>query len=97
MSRKRTPSKMSVSDAGSKGGKTTYKRYGVEHYSELGKKGGKKGGDTTLKRHGREHYQRIGRMGGTKLRNLLQEARDLLLSARRVRIDDLTLPNDEEE
>jgi len=34
--------KMTVSEAGRKGGETTSKRYGPEFYEEIGKKGGQK-------------------------------------------------------
>jgi len=45
--------RMTVSEAGRKGGETTSKKYGREFYEEIGEKGGKigglKGGETTKK------------------------------------------------
>ena len=35
-----TKGKMSVGEAGRKGGKTTLKKYGQDFYKEIGKKGG---------------------------------------------------------
>lgn len=56
--------KMSRAEAGAKGGGTTKKRYGAEHYRAIGKKGG-----TAVSRD-REHMSRIGRIGGgTKRRH----------------------------
>ncbi len=36
--------KMTVSEAGRKGGETTSKKYGPEFYEQIGHKGGEKGG-----------------------------------------------------
>ena len=58
--------KMSRSEAGRKGGKTTKNRYGGEHFGRIGRLGGKKGGETTKQRYGSEFYQKIGRIGGSK-------------------------------
>lgn len=58
--------KMTRSEAGRKGGKTTKERYGDEHFGRIGKIGGKKGGETTKQRYGSEFYQKIGRIGGSK-------------------------------
>lgn len=60
------PKKMSRSEAGRKGGKTTKARYGDEHFGRIGKIGGKKGGETTRERYGSEFYQKIGKLGGSK-------------------------------
>ena len=69
--------KMSVADAGRKGGQATREKYGIEHYSKISARGvasrrargslqgqvaaGHKAGATTLARHGREHYQRMAK------------------------------------
>lgn len=58
--------KMSRAEAGRKGGQTTKRRYGEEHFGRIGRIGGKKGGETTKRRYGLEFYQRIGRLGGSK-------------------------------
>lgn len=39
--------KMTVEEAGRKGGETVKEKYGPEFYSEIGKKGGEKGGEKT--------------------------------------------------
>jgi uncharacterized protein len=58
--------KLTRSEAGRKGGKTTLKKYGTEFYQKIGQKGGRKGGQTTKERYGTEFYQEIGRRGGLK-------------------------------
>lgn len=58
--------KMSRAEAGRKGGMTTKKRYGDDHFGKIGRIGGKKGGETTKQRYGTEFYQKIGRIGGSK-------------------------------
>lgn len=37
--------KMTVQEAGRRGGETVKAKYGAEFYSEIGKKGGEKGGE----------------------------------------------------
>jgi uncharacterized protein len=39
-------------------------KYGIDHFSEIGKKGGK----TTKERLGTDFYSRIGKMGGAARR-----------------------------
>jgi uncharacterized protein len=58
--------KLTSSEAGRKGGKTTLKKYGTEFYQKIGQKGGRKGGQTTKERYGTTFYQEIGRKGGLK-------------------------------
>jgi general stress protein YciG len=58
--------KLTRSEAGRKGGKTTLKKYGTEFYQKIGQKGGRKGGQTTKERYGTKFYQEIGRRGGLK-------------------------------
>lgn len=62
---KKLKKKMTKAEAGRKGGLTTKKRHGEEHFSSIGRVGGKKGGETTLERYGPEFFQKIGRMGGS--------------------------------
>ncbi|HVE76789.1 MAG TPA: hypothetical protein VND22_08520 [Actinomycetota bacterium] len=58
--------KMSRVEAGRKGGMSTRRRYGKNHFSEIGRIGGKKGGDTTKQRHGTEFFKQIGKKGGSR-------------------------------
>lgn len=52
--------KMSVSEAGHKGGERTAQTHDREFYQEIGHKGG----EATSESHGREFYQEIGHKGG---------------------------------
>jgi uncharacterized protein len=54
--------KMTVGEAGRKGGETVKKKYGPEFYSEIGKKGGEKGGGKTQEEVRR--YEQIKARGG---------------------------------
>lgn len=71
--------KMTVVEAGRKGGQSTAKRYGPEFYESIGKKGGliggPKGGQSTKAKYGHEFYEKIGHKGGQKVKRLIQEAR----------------------
>ncbi|HDZ86865.1 hypothetical protein LCGC14_0858790 [marine sediment metagenome] len=71
--------KLTVQEAGRKGGKSTSRRYGPEFYETIGRKGGKiggpKGGQTTKKRYGHEFYEEIGRKGGQKVRALINKGK----------------------
>jgi uncharacterized protein len=67
--------KMTVSEAGRKGGETTARKYGPEFYEEIGYKGGKKGGQTTKKKYGHEFYEEIGHKGGQKVKRLIEEGK----------------------
>ncbi|HBG81419.1 TPA: hypothetical protein DDW69_01115 [candidate division CPR2 bacterium] len=63
--------KMTVGEAGKKGGETTSQRYGHEFYEDIGHKGG----ETTSKKHGREFYEEIGHKGGQKVKKLIEEGK----------------------
>jgi hypothetical protein len=67
--------KMTVAEAGRKGGETTAKRYGSEFYEKIGEKGGKKGGQTTKQKYGHEFYEEIGHKGGQKVKRLIEAGR----------------------
>ena len=67
--------KMTVSEAGRKGGETTSKKYGSEFYEEIGHKGGKKGGQTTKEKYGHEFYEEIGHKGGQKVKSLIEKGK----------------------
>lgn len=63
--------KMTVQEAGQKGGKTTLQRHGPSFYENIGKRGG----DATSKKYGHEFYEEIGHKGGQKVRNLIQRGK----------------------
>ena len=63
--------KMTVGEAGRKGGKTTAKKYGPGFYEEIGKKGG----ETTSQKYGHEFYEEIGHKGGQKVKKLIEEGK----------------------
>ncbi|MCL5410287.1 MAG: Em GEA1 (EM1) [Patescibacteria group bacterium] len=44
---------------------------------EAGRKGGHKGGRTTSERYGRGFYSEIGHKGGQRVRELIEEARNM--------------------
>jgi general stress protein YciG len=52
--------KMTVEEAGRKGGQKTSETHDENFYREIGQKGGQ----ATSRSHGREFYQEIGRKGG---------------------------------
>ncbi len=68
--------KMTVGEAGRKGGKATARKYGSEFYEEIGKKGGRiggpKGGMVTKERYGHEFYESIGHKGGQRVKKLIE-------------------------
>ncbi len=72
--------KMTVSEAGRKGGETTAKKYGREFYEEIGEKGGKiggpKGGQTTKRKYGHGFYEEIGHKGGQKVKTLIERGKE---------------------
>lgn len=71
--------KMTVGEAGHKGGEETAKTHGHEFYEEIGhkggEKGGKKGGETTKEKYGHEFYEEIGHKGGQKVRELIEKGK----------------------
>lgn len=44
---------------------------------EAGRKGGSKGGKTTSQRYGKGFYSEIGTKGGQRVKELIQEAREM--------------------
>ncbi|RJQ31258.1 MAG: hypothetical protein C4562_06340 [Actinobacteria bacterium] len=66
-----TKGKMTVREAGQKGGQNTLKKHGPSFYENIGKKGG----DATSKKYGHEFYEEIGHKGGQKVRNLIQRGK----------------------
>lgn len=59
--------KMTVQEAGHKGGERTAETHGHEFYSEIGHKGGEKGGEAVKEKYGPEFYSEIGKKGGEKV------------------------------
>lgn len=60
--KEKVKSKMTVVEAGRKGGKKTASTHGKEFYEEIGRKGGKK----VSAERGPEFYSKIGSKGGSK-------------------------------
>lgn len=54
--------KMTVVEAGRKGGLACREKHGPEHHKELGKRGG-----AATAQRGSEHFKSIGKLGGTKV------------------------------
>lgn len=69
--------KMSVGEAGRKGGETTSDKYGHEFYQEIGKKGGKIGGEAVKQKYGHDFYEEIGHKGGQKVRDLINKGKSV--------------------
>ncbi len=63
--------KMTVAEAGRKGGEKTALTHGKQFYEEIGRKGGVK----VSKERGPEFYSEIGSKGGQKVRRLIQEGK----------------------
>jgi uncharacterized protein len=64
--------KMTVAEAGRKGGEKTASTHGREFYEEIGRKGGEK----VSKERGPEFYSEIGSKGGQKVRKLIHEGKE---------------------
>ncbi len=64
--------KMTVQEAGRKGGQTTSETHGREFYREIGKKGGTK----VSEEKGHEFYSEIGHKGGQKVKKLIEEGKE---------------------
>jgi len=64
--------KMTVEEAGQKGGTRTSETHGREFYEEIGHKGGEK----TSEKHGPEFYRQIGHKGGRKVRELIEKGEE---------------------
>ena len=72
---------MTVSEAGRKGGERVRDERGVEFYQEIGRKGGelggRKGGEAVRDKYGPSFYEEIGRKGGQKVRELIEQGKNL--------------------
>ena len=58
----REEEKMTVEEAGRKGGERTATKYGHDFYEQIGRKGGR----SVAAKYGHEHFEEIGRRGGAK-------------------------------
>ncbi len=71
--------KMTVGEAGRKGGRETARRHGPEFFEAIGKKGGQIGGPiggmVTKRKYGHAFYESIGHKGGQKVKRLIEEAK----------------------
>lgn len=63
--------RMTVSEAGKKGGRKTAQTHGHQFYQEIGRMGG----ETTSREKGPEFYSNIGHKGGQRVRELINEGR----------------------
>ncbi|HOX41061.1 MAG TPA: KGG domain-containing protein [bacterium] len=72
--------RMTVEEAGRKGGEKTSETHGREFYQEIGHKGGEvggeKGGKATRDKYGPEFYSEIGHKGGERVRELIEEGKE---------------------
>jgi uncharacterized protein len=59
--------RMTVGEAGRKGGEATSERFSHDHFEEIGRKGG----ETVSQKYGHDHFEEIGRKGGRKVAELV--------------------------
>ncbi|MHB1416483.1 MAG: hypothetical protein ACYC1C_14645 [Chloroflexota bacterium] len=64
--------KMTVSEAGQKGGEKVSEKYPHEHFEEIGHKGGEK----VSEKYPHEHFEEIGHKGGQKVRDLIDKGKE---------------------
>ena len=70
--------KLSVSEAGRRGGLKVSQKYGHEFFEAIGRKGGKKGGSAVKQKYGSPFFQEIGHKGGQKVRQLIQKGKQAM-------------------
>jgi general stress protein YciG len=71
--------KMSVAEAGRKGGMRTSETHGEEFYSEIGSKGGSKRAmqhEGSPEAEGKTSLEEAGHRGGQRVRKLIQEGKE---------------------
>jgi uncharacterized protein len=64
--------KMTVAEAGRKGGQKTASTHGREFYEEIGRKGGEK----VSTNRGPEFYSEIGHKGGQKIKKIIAKGKE---------------------
>jgi general stress protein YciG len=70
--------KMTVAEAGRRGGEKTSQTHGPEFYSEIGSKGGSKRAmqhEGTAEAEGKTSLEEAGHKGGQRVRKLIQEGK----------------------
>ena len=67
------PERMTVREAGKKGGDVVKSKYGAEFYVEIGRKGG----ESTKRRYGSQFYEAIGHKGGQRMKRLIADGHPL--------------------
>lgn len=67
--------KLSVSEAGRRGGLKVRDKYGHDFFESIGRKGGQKGGKVVKQKYGSPFYQEIGHKGGQKVRDLINRGK----------------------
>lgn len=67
--------KMTVQQAGKKGGVVVRNKYGHEFFEEIGRKGGIKGGNAVKQKYGSPFFEEIGSKGGRKVRELVNKGK----------------------
>ena len=73
--------KLTVQEAGRRGGLKVRNKYGKGFYEEIGRKGGKKGGLVVKQKYGSPFYQEIGKKGGQKVKRLIAKGKRSLKSS----------------
>ncbi len=73
---KKEKGRMTVEEAGHKGGEKTAETHGKEFYHEIGEKGGHKGGEAVKEKYGPEFYSKIGHKGGQKVKELIEKGEE---------------------
>ena len=77
--KEKTKGKMTVAEAGRKGGLKTSETYGYEFYSEIGHKGGSqraKQHENTSEAAGKISLEEAGHKGGQRVRKLIQAGKE---------------------
>ncbi|MCW4004154.1 MAG: hypothetical protein NWE95_09630 [Candidatus Bathyarchaeota archaeon] len=78
MGEEKRKGKMTVAEAGRRGGEKTSQTHGPEFYSEIGSKGGSKRAmqhEGTAEAEGKTSLEEAGHKGGQRVRKLIQEGK----------------------
>jgi len=79
LSESRKKGKMTVAEAGRRGGERTSQTHGPEFYSEIGSKGGSqraKQHEGSLEARGKTSLEEAGHRGGQRVRRLIQAGKE---------------------